>query len=103
MKKKLVIRLLALSLCGVLAATSISAFAHENTKDTSTSETPVLVSMLENPIVSLTDGEEATAKDETVYVLAGADGSVQKVIKSSFITSITVLESSSLPRSSFVR
>ena len=88
MKKKSVIRLLSLSLCGVLAATSITMFAHADTTNTaagdntSTSEAAALQGL---PLFDLNAGEEESYKDETVYVLSNADGSVSKVIVSDWL------------------
>lgn len=92
MKKKSVIKLLSLSLCGVLAATSITMFVHaeNNTNSSPEEQVPSPVTVVENALSNLslltTDGsDDAISKDETVYVLANADGSVQKVIVSDWL------------------
>jgi len=89
MKKKSVIKLLSLSLCGVLTATSITMFAHADNTNSS-EDAPSEVSVLENALTNMSlttkdeNGEKAS-KDETVYVLTNADGSVQKVIVSDWL------------------
>lgn len=88
MKKKSVIKLLSLSLCGVLAATSITMFAHAGDANVSGKDNAPATSFLslqENPIINLSAGEESSYKDETVYVLTNADGSVSKVVVSDWL------------------
>ncbi|MBR4732920.1 MAG: hypothetical protein IK081_09160 [Lachnospiraceae bacterium] len=90
MKKKSVIKLLSLSLCGALAATSITTFVRADGNGTSDTSVPSGVSVLETTLsgasllTSDTNGNKAS-KDETVYVLTNADGSVQKVIVSDWL------------------
>ena len=90
MKKKSVIRLLSLSLCGALTATSITMFAHANGNEAPETSNPSEVSLLENalsgaPLLTSDAENQKTSKDETVYVLTNADGSVQKVIVSDWL------------------
>jgi len=81
MKKKNVIRLLSLSLCGVLAATSITLFAKASTEETGAGEeTSPVITTEQSVSLSEEQAGDALCKDEAVYVLANADGSVQKVI-----------------------
>ena len=93
MKKKSVIKLLSLSLCGVLTATSITMFARADGGNTVETKAPSEVSVLENALGSTSllindaDGKKAS-KDETVYVLTNADGSVQKVIVSDWLKNV---------------
>lgn len=96
MKKKSVLRLLSISLCGVLAAASITAFAYSDSKGTASGDATAPIGFTLQASSGLsTDsrgnknltGEASTntSKDETVYVLANADGSVQKVIVSDWL------------------
>ncbi|MBR6478830.1 MAG: hypothetical protein IKS85_10330, partial [Lachnospiraceae bacterium] len=93
MKKKSVIKLLSLSLCGVLTATSITMFARADGGNTVETKAPSEVSVLENALGSTSlltndaDGKKAS-KDETVYVLTNADGSVRKVIVSDWLKNV---------------
>lgn len=93
MKKKSVIKLLSLSLCGVLTATSITAFVRADGNGISDTSVPSGTSVLETTLsgtsllTSDADGNKAS-KDETVYVLTNADGSVQKVIVSDWLKNV---------------
>ena len=90
MKKKSVIKLLSMSLCGVLAATSVTLSVRADGNGSSDTSVPSGTSVLGTTLsgasllTSDTDGNKAS-KDETVYVLTNADGSVQKVIVSDWL------------------
>jgi len=77
--KKSVVKIVSLCLCGVLAAgcAGVRALA-------SGSEEPESVKPVQTASVSA-QASRPSAKDETVYVLAGADGSVEKVIVSGWL------------------
>ncbi|MCR5461278.1 MAG: hypothetical protein K6F51_15545 [Acetatifactor sp.] len=88
MKKKAVIKLLTLCLCGTLtitgAATLARADAGTETGGPAASVTQNLIK--EKNISSSEDGPAVAAmKDETIYVLANADGSSQKIIVSDWL------------------
>lgn len=93
MKKKNVIKLLSLSLCSVLTATSVTLFVRADGNGTSDTSVPSGTSVLGTTLsgtsllTSDADGNKAS-KDETVYVLTNADGSVQKVIVSDWLKNI---------------
>ena len=74
------IKLIAVAAAGVIAGTGVTAAAinaASNKKDTASTATSVS---------SESDKTDVkTAKDETVYVLANADGSVKKIIVSDWI------------------
>ena len=75
---KLFVKITAFALCTVLSLSCvITAFALAGDK----SEEP----QKKLAAVSAGNKEEKIAKDETVYVLAGADGSVKKIIVSDWI------------------
>ena len=77
--KKSMIKPIALCLCVVLLVSSgVTAYALANGKKEEI-EQPRTVS------VGDTSEERINSKDETVYVIAGADGSVQKIIVSDWI------------------
>ena len=72
--KKISMKIIALCLCAMLAASGITATAFAMNSDGDEAENKETVAETANE-------DEASAdisKDETVYVLAGADGSVQK-------------------------
>lgn len=77
--KKSMIKPLAVCLCATLLASSgIAAYALADGKEDKTTK---------KQVVSTTDTAEkqVNSKDETVYVIAGSDGSVQKIIVSDWI------------------
>ena len=75
---KCTVKIIAIVLCAVLCLSgAITAFALAGDKN----EEP----QAEFPAASVENSEEEIAKDETVYVLAGADGSVRKIIVSDWI------------------
>ena len=77
--KKTVIKTIALCLCTVLLVSSSAmehALADEKKEEV---EKPLLV------LTGDTADEQSNSKDETVYVIAGAEGSVQKIIVSDWI------------------
>ena len=77
--KKSIIKPIAICLCLVLlVSSSVAAFALTNEKKEEAVQ-PQTVS------VGNTAEEQGNSKDETVYVIAGADGSVQKIIVSDWI------------------
>ncbi len=97
MKKK-IMKITALCVCAVLAVGGIAFTAYglntdsgkqekksgEQTTAEST-ESTVLGDSVSKSDENASDSGENVAKDETVYVLAGADGSVQKIIVSDWI------------------
>ncbi|MBQ2101074.1 MAG: hypothetical protein II477_08390 [Lachnospiraceae bacterium] len=91
MKKKAVCKLLTLCLCGALAATSVATYAKADTSNTSAGadlQQNITLEVSENPAWNLLSSyvdAEKTMKDETVYVLANADGSAQKIIVSDWL------------------
>ena len=76
--KKALLKTLAVSVCAALAAGGAYALAPEKPADTEkvTKETTSVAAASE---------DTGAVKDETVYVLAGADGSVQKIIVSDWL------------------
>lgn len=77
--KKSIVKPLAVCLCATLLASSgIAAYAMTNGKKEETTEK-------QSKAAVHTANEQENAKDETVYVIAGADGSVQKIIVSDWI------------------
>ena len=77
--KKSIIKPIAICLCMVLLTSfSVAAFALGNIKKDETGQPQAAAA--EN-----TAKEQNNSKDETVYVIAGADGSVQKIIVSDWI------------------
>lgn len=78
--KKSVVKGLSVALCAALAATACTAavYAAGNKKDSSA------VSSQKSETTENVKAEN-TAKDETVYVIAGADGAVKKIIVSDWI------------------
>ncbi len=77
--KKSIIKPIAICLCLVLlVSSSVAAFALTNEKKEE-AEQPRTAS------IGNTAEEQGNSKDETVYVIAGADGSVQKIIVSDWI------------------
>ena len=77
--KKSVTKIVSLCLCGTLAAGCVGVHALASGSEAEESVKPV---PLTNPTVS---AAQPSAKDETVYVLAKADGSVEKVIVSDWL------------------
>ncbi len=75
---KVSVKITAFVLCAVLC---LSCFASASAGPADKSEEP----QKELPAVSAGSGDAEIRKDETVYVLAGADGSVQKIIVSDWI------------------
>ena len=77
--KRSMIKPIAICLCMILlVSSSVSAFALTNEKKEE-AEQPQTMS------TGNTAEEQSNSKDETVYVIAGADGSVQKIIVSDWI------------------
>lgn len=76
--KNALLKTLAVSVCAALAAGGAYALAPEKQEDTEkvTKETTSVAAASEDTVA---------VKDETVYVLAGADGSVQKIIVSDWL------------------
>lgn len=83
-------KITAIVLCAVLCLSSVlTVFALKNDKTEEPKKDAVTA--------SATTTDKATVKDETVYVLAGADGSVQKIIVSDWIKN--AIGASSIPDS----
>ena len=79
--KKFIQKPIAVALSAALLVSSLGAGAYAlNQKPTETAKTETASA---NPSSSSKD--EAVYKDETVYVLAGADGTVEKIIVSDWI------------------
>lgn len=75
---KLTLKIVSAGLCAALCLTGAGAvYAHTNTKDGEVKPAPTTMQRSESG--------EKTAKDETVYVLAGADGTVEKILVSDWI------------------
>lgn len=100
MKKKTVVKLITLCLCGALTITSAASLvsangAAENESTLTATGAPesteaATIAEILNGYVTAPDNANAsesknTEKDETVYVLAGADGSSQKIIVSDWL------------------
>lgn len=77
--KKSSIKIIALCLCAALAVSGIAMTTFALNSDQEQQEKTT-----ESPTVTAVDNTK-TVKDETVYVIAGADGSVQKIIVSDWI------------------
>ena len=79
---KISFKIIAFILCAVLCLScAITVFAlAEDKKEESQNELPAVFAANEN--------EDEIIKDETVYVLAGADGSVKKIIVSDWIKNV---------------
>lgn len=78
MNKKAVGKLTAVALCAALCLTGVgAAFAQTTDKADDTSA--------QNSQTAPAESQEEISKDETVYVLAGADGSVRKIIVSDWL------------------
>ncbi len=75
--KNTLLKTLAVSVCAVLAAGGAYALAPEKQADTE--------KVAKETSVETISKDTETVKDETVYVLAGADGSVQKIIVSDWL------------------
>lgn len=71
-------KILSILLCAALLAGSVGAVSVVNRPEEEKNK--VSTTAVEN-----TEGKDALSKDETVYVLAGADGSVEKIIVSDWI------------------
>ena len=80
--KKIITKMTALFLCGLLAVSgsTMTAFAMDSdgdgTKKQEESETGSII------------GDAVISKDETVYILAGADGTAQKIIVSDWLRNV---------------
>ncbi len=81
MIKKDLIKLVSILLCGVLLVGGVGATVHA-TSVTNTAPAAVTEAA---PAASENKAQSEVRKDETVYVLAGADGSVEKIIVSDWI------------------
>lgn len=75
MKKLLALVLSCAVLVGAVGVTALALNADKGEEDKA----------LESTVTGSSDGEEKIQKDETVYVLVGADGSVKKIIVSDWI------------------
>ena len=75
--KKALLKTLAVSVCAALAAGGAYALAPDKQADTE--------KVTEETTVAAASEDTGAVKDETVYVLAGADGSVQKIIVSDWL------------------
>lgn len=80
--KKPVVKVLSLTLCALLAAGGLggAAYAVNAGGDPAPAPAPA-----ETETKTIPSGGEKNVKDETVYVLAGADGSVEKIIVSDWV------------------
>lgn len=80
--KKPVVKVLSLTLCALLAAGGLggAAYAVNAGGDPAPAPAPA-----ETKTKTIPSGGEKNVKDETVYVLAGADGSVEKIIVSDWV------------------
>ena len=81
--KKISMKIIALCLCAILAASGITATAFAVNSDGDEAE-----NQEETAAETVVAEDEASAdisKDETVYVLAGADGSAKKIIVSDWL------------------
>ena len=79
--KKISMKIIALCLCAILAVSGITAtaFAVNSDGDEAENKETAAETVVEN------EASADISKDETVYVLAGADGSVQKIIVSDWL------------------
>ena len=77
--KKSITKIISLCLCAVLAVSGIAMTAFAQNSDENEAEKQ------DEPKIVSTIDDAGVSKDETVYVLAGADGSVQKIIVSDWI------------------
>jgi putative membrane protein len=79
------VKTISISLCAalVLGGAGTAAYALSGSHGDDTQDTPAVVSA--QRLQQTTAGDGAVSKDETVYVLAGADGSVQKIIVSDWL------------------
>ncbi len=77
--KKSITKIISLCLCAVLAVSGIAMTAFAQNSDENEAEKQ------DEPKNVSTIDDAGVSKDETVYVLAGADGSVQKIIVSDWI------------------
>ncbi len=77
--KKSSTKIIALCLCALLAVSGVAATAFALNADRDEAEKP------EEPETVSTADNAGVSKDETVYVLAGADGTVQKIIVSDWL------------------
>lgn len=73
-------KIIALCLCALLTAGTVGAtvFAGANNESGTSSEPEKIISVIK-------DNDDKNVKDETVYVIANADGSVSKIIVSDWI------------------
>lgn len=88
--KKTVSKALVLALCGVLALGGMGGVAHAvnnsaGTGPASVDSAPADSGAKAVPTSSYDPDAEKNVKDETVYVLASADGTVQKIIVSNWV------------------
>ena len=77
--KKSAVKAISLCLCGTLAigCAGVHALASGNAESESVKPVRITSTTVSAP--------QPSAKDETVYVLAGADGSVEKIIVSEWL------------------
>lgn len=82
MKSK-IIKMISLSLCAVLlvGGTAYAFTSSSNKKEKVNKETPVYAEQQQEEVKT----ENDVYKDETVYVLANADGTIKKIIVSDWI------------------
>ncbi len=78
--KKPVVKVLSLTLCALLAAGGLGGAAYAVNAGGDPAPAPA-----ETETKTIPAGGEKNVKDETVYVLAGADGSVEKIIVSDWV------------------
>lgn len=78
--KKSILKPLSICLCATLIAGSVGATVYALTSDKTDKTEPTSTITINND-----EEKKEISKDETVYVLAGADGTVQKIIVSDWI------------------
>ena len=78
--KKSILKPLSICLCATLIVGSVGATVYALTSDKTDKTEPTSTITINND-----EENKEISKDETVYVLAGADGTVQKIIVSDWI------------------
>ena len=78
--KKSILKTLSICLCATLIVGSVGATVYALTSDKTDKTEPTSTITINND-----EENKEISKDETVYVLAGADGTVQKIIVSDWI------------------
>lgn len=84
--KKTIMKMASVSLCVVLASSGVGMTTYALSADKSSNNTILTENSVQNAAVN-TD-ESALVKNETVYVIAGAEGSVKKIIVSDWIKNV---------------